>query len=94
MDLPKLGKRLCDILGEESLTVNNSVDVIATTSQQLEQGFDKIARWCSLEFRQFVRDVPLEVNTIMTEAVRWLWKRPELLKFVLPFRIHLSFTEN
>ena len=58
----------------------HSVDVIETTSRQLEQGFEKVARWCSLEFRQFVRDVPLEVNSPLTEGVKWLWKRPDLLR--------------
>lgn len=55
------------------------VEIISTTSHQLEQGYDKIARWCSLEFRQFVRDAQLEVSPLMREAVKWLRNRPELL---------------
>ena len=55
------------------------VEIIANTSHQLEEGYDKLARWCSLEFRQYVRDALLEVTPLMTEAVRWLRKKPELL---------------
>ena len=56
------------------------VDIIATTSHQLEQGYDKIARWCALEFRQFVRHALLEVSPFMAEAVNWLRKKPDLLR--------------
>lgn len=56
--------------------------MVTTTSQQLEQGYDKIARWCALEFRQFVRDALLEVTPLMVEAVKWLRKKPELLRCV------------
>ncbi|KAJ3755564.1 oligomeric complex COG6 [Lentinula raphanica] len=54
-------------------------DIMASTASQLEQGYEKILRWCSYEFRQIGRDSQLEVNTIMREAVRRLRKRPELL---------------
>lgn len=57
-----------------------SVEVTTTATQQLEQGYDKLARWCSLQFRHFVRDALLEVTPLLSEAVRWLKKRPELLR--------------
>ena len=56
-----------------------SIDIVTTTSQQLEQGYDKIARWCTLGFRQFVRDAVLEVTPLMVHAVKWLHKKSELL---------------
>lgn len=65
--------------GEDGAT-KAGVDIIATSSQQLEQGYDKLARWCSLEFRQFVRDTLLEVTPAMGEAIKWLRKKPELLR--------------
>ncbi|KAH7868387.1 oligomeric Golgi complex subunit 6, partial [Lentinula edodes] len=54
-------------------------DIMASTASQLEQGYEKIFRWYSYEFRQVGRDSQLEVNTIMREGVRRLRKRPELL---------------
>ncbi|KAL5511670.1 COG6 [Sanghuangporus vaninii] len=59
------------------------VEIIAATSRQLEEGYDKLTRWCSLEFRQFVRDALLEVTSLLIEAVRWLRKKPELLSEAL-----------
>lgn len=55
---------------------------MASTASQLEQGYEKIFRWCSYEFLQIGRDSQLEVSTTMREAVRRLRKRPELLKYV------------
>jgi len=52
---------------------------MASTSSHLEQGYEKIFRWCSHEFRQTGRDVHLEVGLTVREAVRRLRKRPELL---------------
>jgi conserved oligomeric Golgi complex subunit 6 len=54
---------------------------MALTSAHLEQGYEKIFRWCSFEFRQIGRDFHLEVTAIMGEAVRRLRQRPELLRF-------------
>ncbi|EJD05807.1 oligomeric complex COG6 [Fomitiporia mediterranea MF3/22] len=68
--------------GEDGAT-KAGVEIIAATSRQLEEGYDKLARWCSLEFRQFVRDALLEVTPLMVEAIRWLRKKPELLSEVL-----------
>ncbi|KAI5122053.1 hypothetical protein M0805_006037 [Coniferiporia weirii] len=68
--------------GEDGPT-RAGVDIITTASQQLEQGYDKLARWCSLEFRQFVGDTLLEVSPLMGEAVKWLKKKPELLSEAL-----------
>ncbi|TDL27340.1 oligomeric complex COG6 [Rickenella mellea] len=74
----------CHVLmaGEDGPT-QAGTDIMSTTSQQLEQGFDKISRWCSLEFRSLGRDAQLEVGSTMREAIRWLRKRPELLSDVL-----------
>jgi len=52
---------------------------MASTSSHLEQGYEKILRWCSFEFRQMGRDMQLEVSSTMREAVHRLRQRPELL---------------
>ena len=56
---------------------------MAETSKHLEQGFEKVLRWLSYEFRHLGRDAQLEVNPTMVEVVRRLKKRPELLTWVL-----------
>ncbi|TFK31706.1 oligomeric complex COG6-domain-containing protein [Crucibulum laeve] len=55
------------------------LDIMASTSSNLEHGYEKILRWCSNEFRQIGRDIQLEVSHTMREAVARLRKRPELL---------------
>ena len=71
------------------------MEIIAATSRQLEEGYDKLTRWCSLEFRQFVRDALLEVTPLLVEAVRWLRKKPELLTYVLiPFSFFLMLIQT
>jgi hypothetical protein len=50
------------------------------TGQQLEAGYQKIFRWCTFEFRQFVREAQLEVGVVMKEAVKRLRERKPLLK--------------
>ena len=56
---------------------------MASTSTNLEQGYEKILRYLSNEFRQVGRDTQLEVSGQMREAVQRLRKRPELLTYVL-----------
>jgi conserved oligomeric Golgi complex subunit 6 len=62
---------------------------MASTSSHLEQGYEKILRWCSFEFRQMGRDMQLEVSSTMREAVHRLRQRPELLTYVFSLS-HLS----
>ena len=57
----------------------SSLEIMTSTSAYLEQGYEKILRYCSNEFRQVGRDSQIEVNAIMREAVQRLRKRPELL---------------
>ncbi|KAF8902805.1 oligomeric complex COG6-domain-containing protein [Gymnopilus junonius] len=52
---------------------------LCSTSANLEQGYEKILRYLSNEFRQGGRDSQLEVSSQMREAVQRLRKRPELL---------------
>jgi len=52
---------------------------MSSTSTHLEQGYDKILRWLSNEFRRVGKDFQLEVSPIMSESVQRLKKRPELL---------------
>ncbi|CAE6466721.1 unnamed protein product [Rhizoctonia solani] len=59
------------------------LDIMSSTSEQLEEGFQKLHRWCLFEFRQLGRDAHLEVEPLMTEAVRRLRKRPALLQEAL-----------
>ncbi|KAJ7293752.1 oligomeric Golgi complex subunit 6 [Mycena rebaudengoi] len=70
----------CRVLmaGEDGPT-QAGLDIMASTSSHLEQGYEKIFRWCSYEFRQMGRDMHVEVGGIMREAIRRLRKRPELL---------------
>jgi len=49
------------------------------TSDLLDQGFQKLTRWCSFEFRQLGRDTQLEVDNVLRETVRRLRLQPELL---------------
>ncbi|KAF8065376.1 oligomeric Golgi complex subunit 6 [Lyophyllum atratum] len=76
----------CRILmsGEDGPT-KAGLDIMASTSSNLEQGYEKISRWCSHEFRQMGRDLQLDITTTMREAIRWLRKRPELLTEALTF---------
>ncbi|KAH7924764.1 oligomeric complex COG6 [Leucogyrophana mollusca] len=74
----------CRVLmsGEDGPT-KAGLDIMASTSSYLEQGYEKIYRYCSFEFRQMGRDVHLEVSPIMREAIRRLRQRPELLSEAL-----------
>ena len=55
---------------------------MASTSSNLEQGYEKLVRYCSNEFRHIGRDSQLEVNEELRESVVRLRKRPELLTLV------------
>lgn len=63
---------------------------MAQTAVHLEQGYDKVARWCTLEFRQMGRDAQLEVSNTLREAVLRLRQRSELLKWVPTFAFPLA----
>jgi conserved oligomeric Golgi complex subunit 6 len=56
------------------------LEIMAKTAANLEAGYEKVYRWCSLEFRQMGREVQLEVSPLMRQSVRRLRQRPELLK--------------
>jgi hypothetical protein len=56
---------------------------MASTSSNLEQGYEKLLRYCSNEFRHIGRDFQLEVSHGLQEAVVRLRKRPELLTLVI-----------
>ncbi|KAJ2923760.1 hypothetical protein H1R20_g13342, partial [Candolleomyces eurysporus] len=59
------------------------LDIMSSTSTYLEQGYDKILRYLSNEFRSTSKDDPLflqlEVSPVTREAVLRLKKRQELL---------------
>ncbi|EDR06395.1 uncharacterized protein LACBIDRAFT_190965 [Laccaria bicolor S238N-H82] len=76
----------CRVLmaGEDGPT-KAGLDIMASTSTYLEQGFEKILRWTSNEFRQMGREVHLEVSPTMREAISRLRKRPELLTETLRY---------
>ncbi|KAF8329058.1 oligomeric Golgi complex subunit 6 [Amanita rubescens] len=69
--------------GDDGTPTQAGVDIMAATSSHLEQGYEKIFRWCSNEFRQLSRDVQYEVNPTLCECVQRLRKRPELLSEAL-----------
>ncbi|PPQ84070.1 hypothetical protein CVT26_013151, partial [Gymnopilus dilepis] len=70
----------CRVLmaGEDGST-KAGLEIMASTSTNLEKGYEKILRYLSNEFRQVGRDTQLEVSGQMREAVQRLRKRPELL---------------
>ncbi|KAJ8590471.1 oligomeric complex COG6 [Rhizopogon salebrosus TDB-379] len=76
----------CRVLmaGEDGPT-KAGLDIMVSTSSYLEQGYEKILRWCSFEFRQMGRDVNLEVGFTMRQAISRLSQRPELLSEALAF---------
>ena len=55
---------------------------MSATSSRLEAGYDKILRWCTYEFTA-LRDTHIEVPPNLSEAVRRLRDRPELLTSAL-----------
>ncbi|KIM58544.1 hypothetical protein SCLCIDRAFT_127928 [Scleroderma citrinum Foug A] len=70
----------CRVLmsGEDGPT-KAGLDIMAATSSYLEQGYEKIYRWCTIEFRRIGAENNLEVSPLMLEAVRRLAQRPGLL---------------
>ncbi|KAF9267497.1 oligomeric complex COG6 [Marasmius fiardii PR-910] len=84
MDKTEQIREDCRILmtGEDGPT-KAGLDILALTSSYLEQGYEKIFRWCSYEFLQIGRDVQLEVSPTLREAVVRLRKRPELISEAL-----------
>jgi hypothetical protein len=54
---------------------------MSVTSTHLEKACDKLFRWCRAEFRGIGRDASLEVTDELSEAVRRLRSRPELLAY-------------
>ncbi|KAF8633476.1 hypothetical protein AX15_001436 [Amanita polypyramis BW_CC] len=69
--------------GEDGAPTQAGVDIMAATSSHLEQGYDKIFRWCSNEFRQLSRDAQYEVNQTLCKCIQRLRRRPELLSEAL-----------
>ena len=66
---------------------------MASTSSNLEQGYEKLLRYCSNEFRHIGRGFQLEVSNGLREAVVRLRKRPELMTLVIFIHLHiLQFT--
>ncbi|KAI6030195.1 oligomeric complex COG6 [Pisolithus marmoratus] len=74
----------CRVLmsGEDGPT-KAGMDIMSTTSSYLEQGYNKIYRWCTFEFRRLGSENYLEVSPTMLESVRRLSQRPELLSEAL-----------
>jgi conserved oligomeric Golgi complex subunit 6 len=56
---------------------------MAVTSSHLEKACDKLFRWCRSEFRSMGREASLEVSDELSEAVRRLRSRPELLAYAI-----------
>jgi hypothetical protein len=72
----------CQVLmaGEDGPT-QVGLDIMSSTSSNLEQAYEKIFRWCSFEFRQMGREVQVEVSPTMREAITRLRQRQELLRY-------------
>ncbi|KAF9524462.1 oligomeric complex COG6-domain-containing protein [Crepidotus variabilis] len=80
MDRTEKIREDCRVLmaGEDGST-KAGLEIMASTASNLEQGYEKILRYCSNEFRQIGRESQIEVGLILQEAVVRLRKRPELL---------------
>lgn len=57
-----------------------SKEIMATTTEHLEDAYDKLHRWVMFDFRTFSRDAQLEVSDITREAVKRLRGRRDLLE--------------
>lgn len=86
MDKTEKIRQDCQVLmaGEEGPT-QVGLDIMSTTSSNLEQAYEKIFRWCSFEFREMGREVQVEVSPTMREAITRLRQRQELLSEALAF---------
>ena len=79
--IPRLGSSISvrRSLNDVLTFLQDRLDIMAMTSDLLDQGFQKLTRWCSFEFRQLGRDTQLEVDNVLRETVRRLRLQPELL---------------
>ncbi|KAA1469161.1 oligomeric complex COG6 [Dentipellis sp. KUC8613] len=84
MDKTQRIREDCRVLmaGEEKPS-QAGLDIMASTSGHLEKGYDKLFRYSTFEFRQMGRDAQLDVSNTLTEAIRRLRQRPELLSEAL-----------
>lgn len=84
MDKTERIRQDCQVLmaGEDGPT-QVGLDIMSSTSSNLEQAYEKIFRWCSFEFRQMGREVQVEVSPTMREAITRLRQRQELLRYSL-----------
>jgi len=82
MDKTERIRQDCQVLmaGEDGPT-QVGLDIMSSTSSNLEQAYEKIFRWCSFEFRQMGREVQVEVSPTMREAITRLRQRQELLRY-------------
>ncbi|PPQ75479.1 hypothetical protein CVT24_013413 [Panaeolus cyanescens] len=83
MDKTEKVREDCQVLMAGETATTAGLDIMASTSSYLEQGYEKILRFCAQEFRQVSRDSQLEVSSGMQESVSRLRKRPELLSEAL-----------
>ncbi|KAJ9125577.1 hypothetical protein QFC22_000539 [Naganishia vaughanmartiniae] len=58
-------------------------EVMATTTEHLEDAYEKLHRWAMFEFRKVARGEQVEVSPVMREAVKRLRERRDLLDDVL-----------
>ena len=82
MDKTERIRQDCEVLmaGEDGPT-QVGLDIMSSTSSNLEQAYEKIFRWCSFEFRQMGREVQVEVSPTMREGITRLRQRQELLRY-------------
>ncbi|KAI9452165.1 oligomeric complex COG6 [Russula earlei] len=80
MDRAQTIREDCRVLmaGEDSPS-RAGLEIMAVISAHLEKASEKLLRWCSTEFRGMGHDAALEVPDNLSEAVRRLRSRPELL---------------
>ncbi|KAJ9109232.1 hypothetical protein QFC21_000561 [Naganishia friedmannii] len=58
-------------------------EIMATTTEHLEDAYEKLHRWAMFEFRKVARGEQVEVSPVMRETVKRLRERRDLLDDVL-----------
>lgn len=55
-------------------------EVMATTTEHMEDAYEKLHRWVMFDFRTYSRDAQLEVSDVTRQAVKRLRERRDLLE--------------
>jgi hypothetical protein len=67
------------LLAGEGNAAQAGLDIMESTAQNLEAGYQKLFKWCSFQVRGYTKDA-LEVAPTTREAIQRLKARPDLLE--------------